>query len=69
MRLFVEKRLSLPVLRLLGLLNQPRGQTLAEYGLLVTLIAVAVVVAGMLVFRNELVGAFNTSSGCLDGGC
>jgi Flp pilus assembly pilin Flp len=69
MRQFVEKRLSLPVLRLLGLLNQPRGQTLAEYSLIITVIAVGVVVIGMTVFRNELIGAFHTSSSCLDGSC
>jgi Flp pilus assembly pilin Flp len=69
MRRLVERRLSLPVLRLLSLLNQPRGQTLAEYSLIITVIAVGVVVIGMTVFRNELVGAFNTSSGCLDGSC
>jgi Flp pilus assembly pilin Flp len=69
MRQFVERRLSLPVLRLLGLLNQPRGQTLAEYGIIITVIAVGVVVTGMIVFRNELSGAFQRSSGCLDGTC
>lgn len=69
MRQFVERRLSMPVLRLLGLLGQQRGQTLAEYGLIITVIAVGVVVTGMIVFRNELATAFQTSSGCLDGSC
>ena len=61
--------LLLPATRLHGLLAQQRGQTLAEYGLIVTLIAVAVVVAGMLVFRNALSSAYSTASGCLDGSC
>ena len=66
---FVYKWLHMPAARLLEFIGQQRAQTLAEYGLLITLIAVAVVVASMLVFRNELVAAFTTSSGCLDGGC
>ena len=69
MRRLYETWLLLPATRLLGLLGQSRGQTLAEYGLLVTLIAVAVVVASTIVFRNELVVAFNSASFCLDGSC
>jgi Flp pilus assembly pilin Flp len=64
-----ETWLLLPATRLLGLLGQSRGQTLAEYSLIVTLIAVAVVVASAIVFRNELAVAFNSASTCLDGSC
>ena len=46
-----------------------RGQTLAEYSLIITIIAVAVVVLSMVVFRNALVGAYNTATTCLDGAC
>ena len=69
MRRIYETCLLLPATRLHGLLAQQRGQTLAEYGLLMTLIAVAVVVASMLVFRNALAGAFTTATTCLDGAC
>jgi Flp pilus assembly pilin Flp len=64
-----ETWLLLPATRLLGLVTESRGQTLAEYGLLVTLIAVAVVVASTVVFRNELITAYNSASTCLDGSC
>jgi Flp pilus assembly pilin Flp len=65
----IDSWLTLPLTRLLGILNQQRGQTLAEYGLIVTVIAVAIVVTSIMLFRNTLAAAFTTSSGCLDGGC
>jgi Flp pilus assembly pilin Flp len=64
-----ETWLLLPATRLLGLLTQSRGQTLAEYGLIVAVIAVTVVVASTMVFRNELVAAYTSASTCLDGSC
>jgi Flp pilus assembly pilin Flp len=64
-----ETWLLLPATRLLGLLTQSRGQTLAEYGVIVTVIAVAVVVVSVMVFRNELVAAYTSASTCLDGSC
>jgi Flp pilus assembly pilin Flp len=45
------------------------GQTLAEYGLIMAVIAVAVVVLAVTVFRNAIVGAFNGAVDCLDGTC
>jgi Flp pilus assembly pilin Flp len=45
------------------------GQTLAEYGLILTLVAVAVVVTGVLLFRNALSGAFTAATNCFDGTC
>lgn len=50
-------------------LSRERGQTLAEYGLLITIISVAVVVLSMLTFREALVGAFYSAITCLDGLC
>ena len=50
-------------------LSRERGQALAEYGLIITIIAVAVVVLSMLTFREALVGAFNSAITCLDGLC
>lgn len=46
-----------------------RGQTLAEYSLIITVIAVGLVLLAMMVFRDALTGAFNLATGCLDGTC
>lgn len=76
-----EERKAIPVLKrpsetVLGLvadvhgrLFTERGQTLAEYGLIMTLIAVAVVLTAMLIFREALVGAFNSATDCMNGSC
>ncbi len=45
------------------------GQTLAEYSLLLTLVAVAVVVGAVMVFRGALAGAFDSVTGCLSNSC
>ena len=45
------------------------GQTLSEYGLLVTVISVGVVVLAAIAFREQLAAAFNSTAGCLDGSC
>ena len=45
------------------------GQTLAEYGLIMAVIAVAVVVIAFTVFRNAIVTAFESAVDCLDGSC
>ena len=45
------------------------GQTLAEYGLIMAVIAVSVVVLAVTVFRNAIVTAFNSAVDCLDGSC
>ncbi len=49
--------------------DDERGQTLAEYGIILTIIAVGLVGLALLVFRDALSAAFNTASGCLDGAC
>jgi Flp pilus assembly pilin Flp len=41
------------------------GQTLAEYGLIMAVIAVAVVVAAGVLFRSAIIGAFNSATKCL----
>lgn len=43
------------------------GQTLAEYGLIMAVIAIAVVVAAVVAFRGAITGAFDSATGCLDG--
>ena len=45
------------------------GQTLAEYGLIMAVIAVAVVVAAVVAFRGAIVTAFSSATNCLDGTC
>jgi Flp pilus assembly pilin Flp len=45
------------------------GQTLAEYGLIMAVIAVTVVVAAVVAFRGAIVTAFNSATDCLDGSC
>jgi Flp pilus assembly pilin Flp len=45
------------------------GQTLAEYSLIITVIAVAVVVLSVVVFRDTLAAAFNSTLPCLTGSC
>ncbi len=46
-----------------------RGQTLAEYSLLLALVAVGVVVTTVIVMRTALAGAFTAATGCINGGC
>ena len=48
-------------------LSDEEGQTLAEYGLIMAVIAVAVVVAAVVVFRDALTTAFDTATACLTG--
>ena len=50
-------------------LADEEGQTLAEYGLIVAVIAVAVVVGAVIAFRGAIMGAFNSALDCLDGTC
>lgn len=45
------------------------GQTLAEYGLIMAVIAIAVVVAAVVAFRGAIVSAFNGATKCLSGSC
>lgn len=46
-----------------------RGQTLAEYGLIMAVIAVAVVVGAGIAFRDQITSAFESATNCLDGSC
>ena len=50
-------------------LQDEEGQTLAEYGLIMAVIAVAVVVIAVVAFRTAIIGAFNGAIDCLDGSC
>ena len=54
-------------------LKDEEGQTLAEYGLIMAVIAVAVIVAAGVLFREAIVGAFDSATACIagdaDSGC
>lgn len=45
------------------------GQTLAEYGLIVTVIGVSLVALALIVFRESLASAYAGVASCLDGIC
>ena len=45
------------------------GQTLAEYGLILAVVAVATIVAAGIAFKGAIVSAFNSATDCLDGTC
>lgn len=49
--------------------SEEKGQTLAEYGLIMAVIAVAVVVTAVTLFRGAIVTAFNSATNCLGGAC
>lgn len=50
-------------------LSDEEGQTLAEYGLIMAVIAVVVVTTAVVFFRDAIVSAFNSATDCLDGSC
>ncbi len=45
-------------------LQDEDGQTLAEYGLIMAIIAVAVVLAAGVAFRGAIIGAFGAATNC-----
>ena len=45
------------------------GQTLAEYSLIVTVVAVGVVVISVVFFTTALAGAYDSVTACISGGC
>jgi len=58
--------LELAVVRWLGArLSVERGQTLAEYGLIMSVISVAVVVAVIVLFRGAIDQSFHDTWHCL----
>ena len=50
-------------------ISDEKGQTLAEYGLIMAVIAVAVVITAVTLFRGAIITAFNSATHCLDGTC
>ena len=62
-------RLLVAVRGLESKVQDEEGQTLAEYGLIMAVIAIAVVVAAVVAFRGAIVGSFNNATTCLSGSC
>lgn len=57
-------------LRALGVhVQETTGQTLAEYSILVTVVALGITLLAMTAFRDDLAGLFNSVANCLDGSC
>ena len=50
-------------------MSDEEGQTLAEYGLIMAVIAVAVVITAVVLFRTAIIAAFTSATNCLDGTC
>lgn len=61
--------LLLFVARVHGMLCREQGQTLSEYALLISLVAVGTTVIGLIAFRTQLSAGFDQMSNCLTGGC
>jgi Flp pilus assembly pilin Flp len=64
----VDELLSRLATRLREIGRSELGQTLAEYALITTIVAVGITVLAMITFREALVGGFNAMSGYLAGG-
>ena len=45
------------------------GQTLAEYGMLVSMIFIAVLVTALLAFQGPIASGFEAASDCISGTC
>lgn len=48
-----------------GLIWRERGQSLAEYSLILTVVAVGVVIPTMIIMRTALAGAFGSATSCI----
>jgi len=54
------------ILRILASMqNRERGQTLAEYGLIMAVIAVAIVLVAGIAFRTAVINSFQAATKCL----
>ena len=63
LRVFVELQ------HLMARTEDEDGQTLAEYSLIISAIAVGTITIAVIVFRQALIVAWNSASSCLDGTC
>ncbi len=64
----IDRILSLALIRL-SQVRDEQGQTLAEYSLILSLVAVGVVVMAVTLFSSTIGGTYDSVTACLDGGC
>lgn len=69
MKDLLNERLLAIAARLYTLRSDERAQTLAEYGLIVTVVAVSVVVLSVTLFRVQLIAVFDSATDCLNNSC
>lgn len=50
-------------------MTDEEGQTLAEYGVLLAVVAAFIAAGVLIVFRGAIVTAFDAATACLDGSC
>ena len=50
-------------------LRDERGQTLAEYGLILGVVAAVVIVAALALYRDQIVEAFDGAADCIQSAC
>jgi Flp pilus assembly pilin Flp len=61
----IALRMVIALQRLGARTQSDDGQTLAEYSLIISAIAVGAITISVITFRETLVGAFNSASACL----
>jgi Flp pilus assembly pilin Flp len=54
---------------MVGRARDEEGQTLAEYGMIMAVVAVSVMVVAAVAMRGGIINAFNSASTCLGGSC
>lgn len=64
---FIYENLLIAAKLFRAAINKDQGQTLAEYGLLLTLVAIGVVVPTLLLMRGALAGAYGDATDCILG--
>ncbi|MEX0785152.1 MAG: hypothetical protein WD939_00805 [Dehalococcoidia bacterium] len=62
----IDDVLTAAIARVQSLRTGEDGQTLAEYGLIISVVAVGVVVPSMLLFRGALASAFGSATDCIN---
>ena len=64
---FICENLLIAATFIKAAVNKDQGQTLAEYGLLLALVAVGVVLPTLLLMRGALAGAYGDVTDCILG--
>jgi len=65
----VAVRMLVAVHALESRLRDEDGQTLAEYGLITSVVVISTILLAVIVFKDAIIGAFNRASTCLGGSC